>query len=241
MLSAEQVTVWYGPPRRRVTAVAGASLALAPGQRLGLVGPSGSGKSSLAQVLALLRAPDAGRVRLDGQVVAGAGLAVPREVRRHVQLIWQSPRAAVDPRLRLDRVVAEPLAAHGHPPATRQERVAQVAEMVGLTGELLTRYPHEVSDGQLQRAALARALVLAPRYLVCDEPTAMLDVSTQASLLAVLADFQRSDGAGILLITHDRVLADHWCDRVVDIRELSGVSVAPAAAAPTPPGSGSAA
>lgn len=221
MLSAEQVTVRYGRGRQRITAVAGASLALAPGQRLGLTGPSGSGKSTLAQVLALLRAPDGGRVRLDGQVVAGAGLGVPRQLRRRVQLVWQSPRAAVDPRLRLDRVVREPLIAHGEPPEAHSRLLAEVTEAVGLTRELLTRYPHEVSDGQLQRAALARALVLRPQYLICDEPTAMLDVSTQASLLAALADRQQAGGAGILLITHDRVLADHWCDEVHDIRDLS--------------------
>lgn len=222
MLSAHRVTVRYGRGRDRVTAVSEANLSLAPGQRLALVGPSGSGKSSLAQVLALLRSPDAGRVRLDGVEVPGSGLAVPRALRRQVQLVWQSPRAAVDPRLRLDRVVREPLIAQGEPAETLQRQVREVAETVGLTPELLSRYPHEVSDGQLQRAALARALVLGPRYLVCDEPTVMLDVSTQAALLAMLAASQRGTGTGILLITHDRVLAEHWCDQVHDIREVAG-------------------
>lgn len=223
MLRADRVTVTFGPRRRSVTAVADLSISLAPGQRLGLTGPSGSGKSTLAQVLALLRRPDRGQVDLDGRPVTGAGLAAPRQLRRQVQLLWQSPRAAVDPRLRLEQVILEPLAAVRElpEPAARWRTAADLAEMVGLTGELLTRHPHEVSDGQLQRAALARALVLAPRYLICDEPTGMLDVSTQASLLDTLAEYQSRHRTGVLLITHDRLLAEHWCDTVVDMARLA--------------------
>jgi ABC-type dipeptide/oligopeptide/nickel transport system ATPase subunit len=224
MLRADEVTVTFGSRRRPVPALADVSIALAPGQRLALTGPSGSGKSTLAQVLALLRRPDRGRVSLEGRAVRGAGLGVDRRWRRQVQLLWQSPRAAVDPRMRLAQVILEPLAAVGElpPPQQRQDTTAALAESVGLAGELLARYPHEVSDGQLQRAALARALVLAPRYLICDEPTATLDVSSAASLLDVLATQQSRHGAGILLITHDRLLAEHWSDSLLDISDLSG-------------------
>ncbi|QSB14688.1 ATP-binding cassette domain-containing protein [Natronosporangium hydrolyticum] len=223
MLRADQVRVSYGGGQDRVTALPGVDLSLPAGGRIGLVGPSGSGKSTLALVLALLLAPDAGRVELDGEPVPGAGLSLPKRLRRRVQLLWQSPRAATDPRLRLGQLLLEPLAAHRElpPRPDRPELLRRLSEPVGLTPELLRRYPHEVSDGQLQRAALARALALRPGYLICDEPTAMLDVSSQAGLLATLAEQQRSHGLGILLVTHDRLLADHWCEQVLDLRELA--------------------
>jgi peptide/nickel transport system ATP-binding protein len=224
MLRADQVSVTFGSRRHPVAALSDVSIAVPPGRRIGLTGPSGSGKTTLAQVLALVRRPDRGRVSLDGQPVMAAGLAVPRAIRRQVQLLWQSPRAAVDPRMRLDQVILEPLAAMGQPPATavRGQVLDDAAGAVGLTGELLARRPHEVSDGQLQRAALARALVLRPRYLICDEPTAMVDVSTQASLLDAVAGHQARHDCGVLLITHDRLLAAHWCDTVVHITDLRG-------------------
>lgn len=226
MLRADQVSVTYRTGGRQVPALAGASLEVPPGARVGLVGPSGSGKSTLAQVLALLRAPDTGVVSVDGEQVSGAGLALPRSLRRRVQLLWQSPRAAVDPRLRLDRVILEPVAAGRRlpPRSARTVLVQRLAEPFGITGELLHRYPHEVSDGQLQRVALARALAANPRYLVCDEPTAMLDVSSQAALLATVADQQASHGLGILLVSHDRLLVEHWCDHVHDLRDLGSGS-----------------
>jgi peptide/nickel transport system ATP-binding protein len=128
-----------------------------------------------------------------------------------VQLVFQSPRLAVDPRLRLEDAILEPLAASGLPPA-----LGDWPERVGLTADLLRRFPHEVSEGQLQRACLARALIVRPRYLICDELSSMLDVSTQAALLETIAGVE---DLGVLLITHDRILADTWCDAVVDIRD----------------------
>jgi peptide/nickel transport system ATP-binding protein len=148
-----------------------------------------------------------------------------------VQLLWQSPRLATDPRLRLQEIILEPLAACGDLPAGKAERTAILEHWmarVGLTPELLERNPHEVSDGQLQRACLARALVLRPRYLICDELSSMLDVSTQASLLEAIASEQREREMGVLLITHDRVLAQHWCDDVVELQsnlQYTGVNV----------------
>ena len=214
MLSAHEIQRTYGRGRHRVEARAGASVDLRPGQRLAVVGRSGSGKSTLARVLALLEQPDAGRVTLDGEHVTRFGVRTPRAQRRAVQLIWQSPRQASDDRLRIHELILEPLIASGIG-ATRAEREAVAAhwiERTGIVPELLDRYPHEVSDGQLQRACLARALVLQPRYLICDEITSMLDVSTQAALLDVIAQEQRERDLGVLLITHDRVLANHWCD-----------------------------
>lgn len=224
MLTAERITKAFDGPDGRITVLHGATLALAPGTRLGLTGPSGCGKSTLAAVLALLLAPDTGRVVLDGDPITGHGLAVPKQLRRQVQLIWQSPRQATDPRLTLQQTILEPLAIHRELPATAAEQWELTlgwATRLGLTPDLLRRYPHEVSDGQLQRACLARALILAPRYLLCDEPTSMLDVSTQAALLAAVAEQQQRSDLGILLITHDLAVAQHWCHEIIHSRDLT--------------------
>lgn len=224
MLTAERVTKTFDGPDGPITVLDGATLSLAPGARLGLVGPSGCGKSTLAAVLALLLAPDAGRVVLDGAPVTGHGLAVPKQMRRRVQLVWQSPREAADPRLTLQQTILEPLAIHHELPTTAAEQWELTlgwATRLGLTSDLLRRYPHEVSDGQLQRACLARALILRPGYLLCDEPTSMLDVSTQAALLAAVAQQQESSELGVLLITHDLAVARHWCHEVIDSRDLT--------------------
>ena len=125
---------------------------------------------------------------------------------------FQQPRLSVDPRLTMHDVIAEPLRAQRQPPG---ERVTAVAATVGLTPELLTRRAHAVSDGQLQRACLARALVTRPRYLICDEMTTMLDASTTAALVNTLTDYCAEESAGVLAISHDNALLDHWADRIV--------------------------
>jgi peptide/nickel transport system ATP-binding protein len=235
MLSAEAITKTFGSPRRRAFAVQRVSLQLRPGARLGLVGPSGSGKSTLAQIMALLLAPDSGSVTIDGECVVAWGVSCGRELRRRVQLVWQAPRMAVDPRLRVGEAILEPLAASRLLPPARDEQQALMASWaarVGLTEELVERFPHEVSDGQLQRACLARSLILRPRYLICDELSSMLDVSTQAALLETITTIQREQQLGVLLITHDRVLADAWCEEIADIRELSAGAAAQVDAAP---------
>ncbi|EWM66228.1 ABC transporter ATP-binding protein [Micromonospora sp. M42] len=138
-------------------------------------------------------------------------------MRTRVAILFQSPRAATDPRLSLADIVAEPLRATGTPREQAAARTAELADLVGLTTDLLTRRPHAVSDGQLQRACLARALVHRPDYLLCDEATAMLDASTQAHVAAVIGDYQRRQGAGVLVITHDPALMARWATRVVDL------------------------
>ncbi|WP_431899249.1 ABC transporter ATP-binding protein [Micromonospora chalcea] len=212
-LAAHQVSVAYG--RQRV--LDRVDLHIAPGETVGLRGPSGSGKSTLARVLALLHAPDSGHLTLDGSPVRGARHRLPASVRTRVAILFQSPRAATDPRLSLADIVAEPLRATGTPREQAAARTAELADLVGLTTDLLTRRPHAVSDGQLQRACLARALVHRPDYLLCDEATAMLDASTQAHVAAVIGDYQRRQGAGVLVITHDPALMARWATRVVDL------------------------
>lgn len=219
MLRARDIVQVYGRGARAVRAVGGVSLDLAPGQRLAVVGRSGSGKSSLARILALIERPTSGAVSVDGREIREFGIRASRELRRSVQLIWQSPRSASDPRLRIREIILEPLLANGLLKGTRspEEPVRYWTDRLGIADELLDRFPHEVSDGQLQRACLARALALQPRYLICDEISSMLDVSTQASLLEVIAEEQRAREMGILLITHDQILAEHWCDSRIEL------------------------
>nr|WP_203610110.1 ATP-binding cassette domain-containing protein [Streptomyces sp. SID8111] len=199
---------------RRAPAVRGASLTVTAGEAVGLLGPSGCGKSTLARVAALLHRPDAGTVLLDCTPVRHWRHRAPRAARTAFGVVFQQPRLSADPRLRLSDLIAEPLRATGR----RDEvpaRVPELADTVGLTPDLLTRRPHEVSDGQLQRACLARALILRPRMLICDEMTAMLDASTTAALVAVVEDYRAATGAALLAVGHDHVLLDRWCDRTV--------------------------
>ncbi|MFJ5114555.1 ABC transporter ATP-binding protein [Streptomyces sp. NPDC088551] len=218
MLELRSITAGY---ERRAPVVRNASLTLAPGASLGLLGPSGCGKSTLARVAALLHRPDAGTVTVDGQRVAGWRHRAPRAQRTAIGVVFQQPRLSADPRLRLSELIAEPLRATGRR-TDLAARVGELARTVGLTAELLGRRPHEVSDGQLQRACLARALVLRPRWLVCDEMTAMLDASTTAALVAVVEEYRHEHGAGLLAVGHDRVLLERWCDRTVRWTEITG-------------------
>ncbi|WEV29431.1 ATP-binding cassette domain-containing protein [Streptomyces sp. 71268] len=218
MLELRDITAGYD---RRSPVVRGVSLRVADGEAVGLLGPSGCGKSTLARVAALLHRPDAGRVVLDGEVARGWRHRAPRAQRTAYGVIFQQPRLSADPRLRLADLIAEPLRATGR----GREAVARTGELanrVGLGDDLLTRRPHEVSDGQLQRACLARALALRPRWLVCDEMTAMLDASTTAALVHVVEEYRRESGAGLLAVGHDRALLTRWCDRTVGWAELSG-------------------
>ncbi|GAA4759768.1 ATP-binding cassette domain-containing protein [Streptomyces sanyensis] len=217
MIELDQITAGYD---RRTPVVRGASLRLAPGEAVGLLGPSGCGKSTLARVAALLHRPEAGRLTIDGEPVRAWRHRAPRRLRTAIGVVFQQPRLAADPRLRLVDLIAEPLRATGRREGAARQ-AAELAETVGLTGELLRRRPHEVSDGQLQRACLARALVLRPRLLVCDEMTAMLDASTTAALVAAVESYRAARGAGLLAVGHDRVLLGRWCDRTAEWEDVA--------------------
>lgn len=201
--------------RRDAPVIDGIDLEVRAGETVGLAGQSGCGKSTLARVLCLLHQPTIGTVRVDGRAVRGFRHRAPRDLRTRIGVVFQQPRLSVDPRMTVRRVIAEPLRAARWSGATG--RVEELADLVGLTPDLLGRRPHEVSDGQLQRACVARALALRPGYLACDEMTTMLDASTTAALVAVISDYQARHDAGVLAISHDSVLLDRWADRVLHL------------------------
>ncbi|KUL52531.1 MULTISPECIES: ABC transporter ATP-binding protein [unclassified Streptomyces] len=218
MLELRSVTAGYD---RAAPVMRGVDLTIAAGASVGLLGPSGCGKSTLARVAALLHRPDAGQVVIDGEPARGWRHRAPREQRTAFGVVFQQPRLSADPRLTLTDLIAEPLRAVGRAPEAAAE-VPALAARVGLGKDLIGRRPHEVSDGQLQRACLARALVLRPRWLICDEMTAMLDASTTASLVHVVEEYRAEHGAGLLAVGHDRVLLERWCDGTTHWDDLTG-------------------
>lgn len=207
-LRAERLTAGYGaePVLRDV------SFTVAPGRITGLTGPSGTGKTTLGRVLAGLLTPRSGHVTCDGAPLAR------RDGR--VAMLFQSPRRSCSPRLRLREIIAEPLQIRGVPARERPLRVEALAASVGLTPDLLDRLPAQVSDGQLQRAALARALAADPAYLICDEMSAMLDAASTASLATAIRT-HADEGLGVLAISHDHALLRAWADDTVTLADLS--------------------
>jgi peptide/nickel transport system ATP-binding protein len=195
----------------------GVSLALRPGEILGLVGRSGAGKSTLARILLGLERADGGEVRFLGRPLQTLDAAGLRRFRRAIQVVFQDPHASLDPRHSLGSIVTEPLAVHELVPRKgRRERGARLMHEVGLPGAdaFMRRHPRELSGGERQRVALARALACGPRALILDEPVSALDVSVRAQVLNLLLDLHRRSGLAMLLIAHDVRLVARLCNRV---------------------------
>ncbi len=215
VLSVADLVVRFPGARGTVHAVDGVSLALAPGETLGLVGESGCGKSTLGRTIIRLIDPSAGRIHIGGEDVTHASRHHLRSIRRVVQMVFQDPFASLDARWTVGALVAEPLHIHGI--GTRAERRARVAELlaqVGLPAGAVGRRPHEFSGGQRQRIAIARALALNPAVVVLDEPVSALDVSVQAQILNLLVDLQQRLGIAFLFISHDLSVVEYVSDRV---------------------------
>ncbi|MGH2773407.1 MAG: ABC transporter ATP-binding protein, partial [Actinomycetota bacterium] len=217
LLAAEAVSKTFRENRRETFAVRGVSIELREGESVGVVGPSGSGKTTLARILTGHIVPDSGRVMLEDEPLESSWRRGERHKRRRIQLVMQDPWDALSPRMTVEQLVAEPLELNGTAAAERREKVADCLRGVGLpvSAGFLGAFTHQLSGGQLQRIALARALVAGPKLLVADEPTAMLDSSEQARLLQVLKERQVEMGLGLILISHDIAVVRKVCDRIV--------------------------
>ena len=222
----------FGSKGRELRAVDDVSLDIQAGETLGLVGESGSGKSTLGRLILRLIEPTLGSVRFDGRDLLAAGRSEMRRLRRDMQIIFQDPFSSLDPRMRVEDLVAEPLIIHrnsapdssqnqarvGHPRAWKNGGIkAQVEELlraVGLDESAARRYPHEFSGGQRQRIVIARALALRPKFIVCDEPVSALDVSVGAQIVNLLAQLQRDFGLTYLFISHSMPVVRYICSRI---------------------------
>ncbi|MDP3715840.1 MAG: dipeptide ABC transporter ATP-binding protein [Burkholderiales bacterium] len=223
LLEVSDLKVWF-PVRKglfqrtvgHVRAVDGVSLSIAPGRTLGLVGESGCGKTTVGKGLLRLMEPTAGRVFVDGMDFLALSRGELRQRRRDVQIVFQDPYASLNPRVRIGDALEEGLLALGigADAEWRQSHIDALLEEVGLTPDVKARYPHEFSGGQRQRIAIARALAVEPRLIVCDEPTSALDVSVQAQILNLLKRLQRERGLSYLFISHNMAVIEYMADEV---------------------------
>jgi oligopeptide/dipeptide ABC transporter ATP-binding protein len=205
----------FGAAKAVVRAVDEVSLRVERGETLALVGESGCGKSTVGRLALRLIEPSAGRVRLDGQDLASLSGAALRRARAGAQLIFQDPYSSLNPRMRVGEILAEPLLLHSQLSATaRRDRVGELLATVGLSAQHAQRFPHEFSGGQRQRIAIARALALEPKLIVCDEPVSALDVSIRSQILNLLKDLQQRLGLAFIFISHDLAVVKHIASRV---------------------------
>jgi oligopeptide/dipeptide ABC transporter ATP-binding protein len=202
-------------PKHVVHALDEVDLSIDRGEAVGLIGESGSGKTTLGRTILQLYPPTAGRVYFDGVDVTGVRGRSLRGLRRRMQMVFQNPYSAVNRRKRIGDIIQEPLRIHGIGNAqTRMQRSRQLLDLVGLPEAFESRYPHEVSGGQLQRVGIARALALEPDFVIADEPTASLDVSIRAQVINLLADLRSRFGLTLLFISHDLSIVSYLCERV---------------------------
>lgn len=196
-------------------AVDGISFDVGPGECLGLVGESGCGKSTTAKIITHLVTPDAGSVLLNGVETLSWKGKKERELYRHIQMVFQTPRESFDPRRTLGDGIMEGMRSQGMGRAQARERMYELLSSVELDRIFADRYPHEASGGQCQRAAIARALAPGPQLVICDESTSALDVTVQGQIMRLLKRAQSRQGLALLLISHDLALVQNFCDRML--------------------------
>lgn len=210
VLSAHGVGKTYGRAtlmKRREPTVAldNVDVRLMPGRTLGIVGESGCGKSTLSRILVGITPASTGSVRVEGEPITAGSKLDRRQRLKNVQMVFQSPAGSLDPRMRIAEIVAEPLHIHRRDLSSTRKRelVLEILQRVGLNEEHLSRFPHELSGGQQQRVGIARALIIDPKVVICDEAVSALDVSVQAQIINLLLDMQKSTGVAYIFISHD--------------------------------------
>ena len=223
--------------RNEVRAVDDVSLDIHSGETLGLVGESGSGKSTLGRLILRLIEPTSGSVCFEGRDLLSAHRGEMRRLRRDMQIIFQDPFASLDPRFRVEEIIAEPLIIHGNPHGNphgtkdakdgTRTRVVELLRAVGLDESILQRFPHEFSGGQRQRIGIARALALRPKFIVADEPVSALDVSVGAQIVNLLAQLQRDFGLTYLFISHSMPVVRYLSTRIAVMHRGKIVEVGP--------------
>jgi len=219
LVQIRHLTKTYGTGAQPVRAVDDVSLEIHEGETLGLVGESGSGKSTLGRLVLRLIEPTAGSVSFNGTDVLSASHGEMRRLRREMQIIFQDPFGSLDPRMRVEQIIAEPLLVHEKlSRELRRQRVAELLKAVGLDGSALNRYSHEFSGGQRQRIGIARALALRPKFIVADEPVSALDVSVGAQIVNLLAQLQREFGLTYLFISHSMPVVRYLATRIAVMR-----------------------
>ncbi|MDP9123482.1 MAG: murein tripeptide/oligopeptide ABC transporter ATP binding protein OppF [Pseudomonadota bacterium] len=208
---------WPWTPAATLKAVDGVSFDLNPGETLGIVGESGCGKSTLARACLNLIPATGGEVVWRGKTLRPDDHAAWLAARRDIQIIFQDPLASLNPRMTIARIIGEPLRIHRPELSAAQvhEKVVAVMTEVGLTPQQINRYPHEFSGGQCQRIGIARALILEPKLIICDEPVSALDVSIRAQIVNLLQELQRRKGLALIFIAHDLAVVKHISDRVL--------------------------
>ncbi|MFD3380435.1 MULTISPECIES: ATP-binding cassette domain-containing protein [unclassified Streptomyces] len=216
LLDIRDLSVSYHRRGKGTPAIRDVSLDIRPGETLALVGESGSGKSTLGRAVLGLTAASQGTILFDGQDITHAVGARRRELSKSIQAVFQDPNGSLNPALTVGQTLAEPLLVHSRDDrSVVLERVREVLALVGLPAEAADRYPRQFSGGQRQRIAIARALVMSPKLIVCDEPVSALDLSVQAQVLNLFTDLQRETGVSYLFISHDLAVVRHLAQRIV--------------------------